>query len=93
MALLSARRKDHQFNTLTRALLSYKLIFYKAHNKTNQSIFITIYPPTNTCSNSISTKETLAIVPPTSPTSPYLKTSNLHNVYTDVKSPTNKHHS
>ena len=38
-----------------------------------------------TCSGSTASKETLAIVPPISPTSPYLSKSDLDNSHNDIK--------
>ena len=52
-----------------------------------------MYPPTNTHSVSKVPKETLAIVPPTSPTSPYLSKYDPYNIHNDIKAMTDKHHS
>ena len=57
----SARRQDHQFNTLTSALLSFKLVIYKSHNKPNQSIFLTVSPYRNTRSRSKTYKQAISI--------------------------------
>ena len=46
-----------------------------------------------TCSGSTASKETLAIVPPISPTSPYLSKSDLDSIHNDIKAMTGKHHS
>ena len=51
-----------------------------------------MYPYTNTRYASTASKETLAIVPPTYPTSPYLSKSDLNNIYNDIKAMTDKHH-
>ena len=50
-------------------------------------------PSDNTRSGSTSSKETLDIVPTTSPTSPYLSKYDLENIQNDIKSMTDKHHS
>ena len=42
-------------------------------------------PFMNTCSRSTASKETLAIVPPISPTSTYLSKSDLENIHNDIK--------
>ena len=47
---------------------------------------------TNTRYGSISSKETLAIVPNTYPTQPYLTKSDLNNIQNDIKDMTNKYH-
>ena len=68
-------------------------IIYKSSNNTNQKILLTMSPSMNTQSGSIASKETLAIVSPTSPTSPYLSKSGINNIHSDIKSMTDKHHS
>ena len=74
-------------------LLSYKLISYKSHNKPNQSIFLTMSTSIKTRSSSISSKETLDIVPTTSPAPPSLSRDDLDNIHNDIKAITEKHHS
>ena len=69
------------FNTYTSDILSYKSIIYKSPNNTNQYIFLTMSPSTNTQFVSTATKETLAILPPKSPTSPYLPKYDLDNIH------------
>ena len=49
-------------------------------------------PSTNTCSGYTASKETLALVPPTSPTSPYLSKYYLDNIHNDIKAMTERHH-
>ena len=96
VVILSARRQYHKFNTFTIVLLSYKFIIYKSPNKTNQYIFLTMSSPTNTQSVPTSSDEIIAIfphIPPTSPTSLYLKQSDLDNMHTDIKASNDKHHS
>ena len=50
-------------------------------------------PSTNTRSGSTSSKETFAISPPTSTTSPYLSKYDLDNIQNYIKAMTDKHHS
>ena len=50
-------------------------------------------PSTNRHSGSTSSKETLDIVPPTSPPPPYLSKSYLYNIHNDIKSMTDKQNS
>ena len=59
----------------------------KNHTKqTNQYTFLIISPSTNTRSGSTASKEIIAIVPPNSPTPPYLTQSDLNNIYSDMRS-------
>ena len=50
-------------------------------------------PSSNTRSRSKTYKETLGIVPTTSPTSPSISKSDVYNIYNDIKTMTDKHHS
>ena len=52
-----------------------------------------MYPSRNTRSGYTASKETFAIVPPTSATSPYLTKYDLGNIYSEMKSINNQHHS
>ena len=68
------------------------LIIYKSTNKPNQSLFLAIYPFTNTLFGPTSLTTTLDIftpTPPTPPNSPCIKQSDLDNtvkyVDTDIK--------
>ena len=47
---------------------------------------------TNTWSGSTASKETLAIVPHTYPTSSYQKKTDLNNIHNDITDMTNKYH-
>ena len=92
MVILSAMREYCQLNTLTSDLLYYKYIIYKSPNKPNQDILLTMSPYKNTRSGYTASNETLDIVPPTSPTSPYLSTYDLSNIHNFIKSMTEKHY-
>ena len=92
MVILYARRQDHQFNTLTSAILSYKSIIYKTHKDTNQYIFLTMSPSANTRSGSTTSKETPDIFPNTSTSLPSLSKSHFGKIHNDIKSITDKHH-
>ena len=74
------------------ALLYEKFIIYKLHNKPNQSIFLTVSPSTNTLSGPTACKETLAILPTNSRTSPSLLKYDPNNIHNDIKVMTEKHH-
>ena len=69
------------------------MYYLKSPNKPNQSILLTMYPSTNIHSRYTSSKETLAIVPTTSPTTPCISKSDLNNIHNYIKTMTDKHKS
>ena len=85
VVLLYARRQDHQFITLTIALLPYKSIIHKSHNKPNQYILLTMSSSRNTQSSSMTNKGSLAISPATSITSPSLPKYDFDHVHSKMQ--------
>ena len=79
VVILSARRKY-----FTIVLLYYKSIIYKPTNNPNQSIFLTMYPFTNTVSGPTASIETLDIFPTTLTTSLYITKSDLDNGFKSI---------
>ena len=69
------------------------MIIYKSTNKPNQSIFLKIYPSTNTRYGPTASITTLAIVPPTSTyITQYDLNNNVKYIHTDIKSFNKKIH-
>ena len=72
MSILSARRQYHQLNPLIECSTFLQYDIYKSPNKrlslrafynTNQSLFLTMSPSTNTLSGPTASIKTLVIIP------------------------------
>ena len=71
-------------------------MIYKSTNNPKQYLILTMSPSPNTRSGPTASNKTLAIsplIPPTSPTSPYLTKYDIYNIQTEIKSSNDKHKS